>query len=105
MKLHPVRHGQLKKLIATPVQIRLAFFTGARREISSLRACFLVRRLPEHCRFVKAGGLCVHAEMQVGIARRQNIVAGVEFPRDGFFAGPSRGQVVIRAQVRLRDHK
>jgi hypothetical protein len=46
-----------------------------------------------------------HAEMQVGIARRQNIVAGVEFPRDGFFAGPSRGQVVIRAQVRLRDHK
>lgn len=105
MQLRPVRHGQLKKLIATTAQIRLAFFTGARHEVNSLKACFLVRRLPEHCRFVEAARLCVHAKMQVGIARRQNIVAGVKFPRDGFFAGQLRGQVVIRTQVRHRDHK
>ena len=66
---------------------------------------FSVWRLPEHCRFVEAGRLCVHAEMQAGIARCQNIVAGVKFPRDGFFAGQLRGQVGIRVQVRLRDLK
>jgi hypothetical protein len=87
VQLRPIRHRQLKKLIASPVQMRLASFPGAGNEVNSLRARLLVRWLPEHHRLVEAVCPCVHAEVQVGIARLQNIFAASKFARDGFFAG------------------
>src|ERR1700733_1337103 len=83
----PVRHRQLKKLIAFPIQIGLALLSRPGDDIDSLRSRLLVRWLPEHGGFVKSAFFRVHTEMKIWIGGLQNIFAARKAAQDGFLGG------------------
>src|SRR5580693_2890156 len=102
-QIRPVRHRQLKKLAAFPIQIGLALVSGTGDDIDPLRSGLLFRRLPEHGGFVKSAFFRVHAEMKIRIAGLQNILAARKTAQDGILGGKLRGQMVRGVRVRAAD--
>jgi hypothetical protein len=56
----PVRNGQLKKLIAFPVQVRLSLAPGSDYQIEPFSVLCGVGRYAEHCRLEEAVFLLLH---------------------------------------------
>ena len=102
-QVRPVRHRQLKKLIAFPIQIRLTLMSRPGDDVDSLRSRLLVRRLPENGGFVKPTLFRVHAETEIGIAGLQNVFAARKIAQDGILVGQLRCQVVRGARIRIAD--
>ena len=77
-KLPPIRNRQLKKPIASPVQVGLSFPTGTDHEAKFLGVRFGVRRYTLHRRLEKTGDLRFHPEQQLRIRGLEHIGAGRE---------------------------